>query len=329
MTDEKTINGMKQKELLELVRSTIIDINSIHTAVDKIKLSETKAIASEGLINSDDGILHKIQASWEEISGKLKVIQNAYDEIIGDPEDKNWTAVKQLLDELVVNFKADEERIKNFRMKIFWSEVKNPDWTVTPKNKWLEKELDEFLTSWKTKYDQLINDIETKLLPWATSVELAKIFTTKVGEFKSSTNKWTWILITILISITVYFGIDLIFNPGTEILEYKSLWIHMLYRAPFLAFAIWLIKTISDSRAESKKLEESYKHKEIMAISYMWYKKAIIELDAEDSTLMEKHMDNLLSAINQDSSKFLNSTWANHPFLAAIMALFWKNQSEK
>ncbi len=329
MTDEKTINGMKQKELLELIKNTITDINNIHTAIDKIKLSETKVTNSENLINSDDGILYKIKASWEEISEKLKVIQNAYDEIIGNPEDENWTAVKQLLDELVEKFKADEERIKNFQMKVFWSITKNSDGTTTPKNKWLEAELDEFIENWKNKYDQLIDDIEQKLLPWATSVELAKIFTTKVGEFKGSTNTWTWILISVLLGITAYFGIDLILNPGNEILKYETLWIHMLYKAPFLAFAIWLIKTISDNRAESKKLEESYKHKEIMAISYMWYKKAIIELDTEDWALMEKHMDNLLTAISQDSSKFLNSTWTNHPLLAAIMALFWKDQSEK
>lgn len=77
--------------------------------------------------------------------------------------------------------------------------------------------------------------------------------------------------------------------------------------------AIWLLIFIWNRRAEAKKLEEWYKHKEVMARSFIWYKKSIEDLEweikDEDKELMKLHMKNLLDTINQDTSSFLNSKW--------------------
>jgi hypothetical protein len=101
-------------------------------------------------------------------------------------------------------------------------------------------------------------------------------------------------------------------------LEYKDVYLHLLLNLPFLIFAIWWLIFVLNRRAEAKKLEESYKHKEVMARAYVWYKESITELDNTDNQLLETHMSNLLEAMKVDSSDFLSSKWENHPFLDLI-----------
>jgi hypothetical protein len=70
---------------------------------------------------------------------------------------------------------------------------------------------------------------------------------------------------------------------------------------------VWLAMFIGNRRAENKKLEESYKHKEIMARTFVGYRESISEIDDKDNTLILKHMENLLDALKVNSSDFLNS----------------------
>jgi hypothetical protein len=113
------------------------------------------------------------------------------------------------------------------------------------------------------------------------------------------------IFFLIIISITNFFTWKI--NTLTEIFY------HILFNLPLFAFIIWLNIFIWNRRAEAKKLEESYKHKEVMARAYIWYKESISELTNNDNKLLEKHMENLLDAMSVDSSKFLSSKWENHP----------------
>lgn len=322
-TVDKNIDKMNKGDLITLIKETIENINAINASVWNISDATTKSMESELKINWEEWFLININNASNEIDEKLKSIREAYNEVIWEWED--WTSIKWILDQLIEQFEADKKRIKQFQIKVFWSQTKDEAWKVIVITKWLEKELDEFITNGNKRYESLMTDIETKLLPWATSVELAKAFTTKVDEYKSSTKTWTSWLIWILLVITIYFWIYYFLNPTTPS-EYKDVWIWLFYKAPFLLFAVWLIKTVSDRRAESKKLEESYKHKEVMSISYMWYKKAILELESEDTKLMEKHMDNLLNAINNNSSEFLQNSWENHPIISMILTLFWKKK---
>lgn len=322
-TENKTIDKMNKGELVVLIKETIENINTINSSVKNISNSELSSTESEIKINWEQWFLANINNASDEIDKKLKSIREAYDEVIWEWED--WTSIKWTLDYLIEQFEEDKKRIKQFQDKIFSLESEDETGKIVSTTKWLEKEFDDFIKNGTTRYESLMTDIEKRLLPWATSVELAKAFTTKVDEYKISTNWWTNLLIITLFAITVYFWVYYFVNP-TAPSEYKDVWIWLLYKAPFLLFVVWLIKTISDRRAESKKLEESYKHKEVMSISYMWYKKAILELDSEDTKLMEKHMDNLLNAINSNSSNFLQSSWENHPIISMILALFWKRK---
>ncbi len=63
-----------------------------------------------------------------------------------------------------------------------------------------------------------------------------------------------------------------------------------------------------------------------MARSFMWYRKSVEELNTNDNELLEKHMNNLLTAIGKDSSEFLINQSESHPLLDFAKDLFkkWK-----
>ena len=111
--------------------------------------------------------------------------------------------------------------------------------------------------------------------------------------------------------MVVYYGVVTFFTNETK--EIKDVYLHLLFRLPFLGYAIWLAIFFGNRRAESKKLEESYKHKEVMARSFVGYKRSIEGLDEEDKSLLKKHMDNLLGAMSEDSSYFLDPEGEKHP----------------
>ena len=75
---------------------------------------------------------------------------------------------------------------------------------------------------------------------------------------------------------------------------------------------------MGNRRAENKKLEEAYKHKEVMAKSFTGYKKSIEELSDDDKTLLIELMKDLLDAIKKDSSSFLSSKGESHPVVDAL-----------
>ena len=96
----------------------------------------------------------------------------------------------------------------------------------------------------------------------------------------------------------------------------------MAFRSPFLVFGVWLAIFFGNRRAESKKLEESYKHKEVMARSFVGYKQTLESLGDEDKILLKQHMANLLKAMDENSASFLNSEGDKHPVFEVLSFLF-------
>ena len=70
---------------------------------------------------------------------------------------------------------------------------------------------------------------------------------------------------------------------------------------------------LGNRRAENRKLEDAYTHKEVMARSFAGYKKSIEYLSEDDKTLLTKLMEDLLAAIKKDSSDFLSAKGEKHP----------------
>lgn len=300
---------MKKPQLLDLISSVIVDINSINTVVEKIKQQGDNTDTVNTEVNWEGGLLSTITAASKEIDEKLSSIQEAYIQIIWDKETQG---MKDNIEELVSELIDDKKKIDTFKVKIFGTEKTEEGWTETTINEWLSKELDDFFANWKIKYDKLISDIETRLSPSATSVQLAITFKTKVDEFKKSGKFWSWAFMIVLSFFIWYFAI-VVFEPTSS----KTLteeWVQFLHRVPLIWLVIWLGGFIGNRRAESKKLEESYKHKEVMASSYTGYRRTIEDLDDNDNTLLKKHMDNLLTSINEDSGKFLKTEGEQHPF---------------
>lgn len=87
---------------------------------------------------------------------------------------------------------------------------------------------------------------------------------------------------------------------------------------PLLIFGVWLAIFFGNRRAENKKLEELYKHKEVMARAFVGYKNTLEKLGDEDEILLKQHMGNLLKAMNENSATFLDSKGDKHPFFETI-----------
>jgi len=306
MPTEATINGMKRPELLDLMKSTIADINKINASITIAEDYKTRIKTSEQEINGEEGILAEIRSASEEVVEKLGKIQEAYVEIVGDEEDTETLSIKDELNALVVGFNENKKQIEQFRQKIFGFKTKN-EAGETIETKGLSKQIEEFFANGKKEYERLMDDINNRLSPGATSVELAKTFEEKVAEYKKSSILWARCFIIIVLLASVYYGFLVFFNTPAKTAE--EVWVQFLFRAPFLALVLWLAMFISNRRAESKKLEEAYKHKEVMARTYTGYRKAIEDLEDDDADkqLLKTHMGNLLKAINENSGEFLSS----------------------
>ena len=177
----------------------------------------------------------------------------------------------------------------------------------------LEKEFNKY----NSRYQILFDKIES-LLPGATSAGLAKVFETKVEEYQKETRVWEVISFFILSALVFY-----CIHSGQNYLKtITETILHLVNNLPFVVFSIWLIVFTGNRRAESKKLGESYKHKEVMARSFVGYKKQIEELgDDNDKNLLVLHTSNLLEAININSGGFLNKDGEKSPVQEIIKSI--------
>ena len=184
----------------------------------------------------------------------------------------------------------------------------------------LKNSLDEY----QKRYDDLYQEIETTLRSGATTVSLTKNFSDKVKEYKISRRIWERGLFCLFMVAVVglYFS-------GIHIPPYGKELVPYIFKTFSLAgILIWVAIFMGNRRAESRKLEESYKHKEVMARSFVGYKESIKELDDAEKSLLTKHMDNLLDAIKKDSSNFLSAKGEGHPLTGGDNRKTGETQSE-
>lgn len=314
MTNEITLNGMHKAELLQLLKDTIQSINEIYTAKENILRSENDSEDAKNKILGEEGCLEKTEDALKEAEAKLIKIREAYGEILED-EGEN-VSIKTELKNLLQRIEEEKKQITNFRQKTLGYSKKNSDGTEEVV-KGLSQEINDFYVKQQEKYNSLYNKIETELLAGATTANLAEIFTTKANEFHGEGKKWTTGLIIFFIVIIGYYA-TVTFK--TESLDLMKVLVELLYRLPLLMGVVWFAIFLGNRRAESKKLEESYKHKEVMAKAFMGYKKSIEEIEEnnEDKTLIKAHMENLLEVMKEDSGKFLKTGGENHPIFEAF-----------
>lgn len=166
------------------------------------------------------------------------------------------------------------------------------------------------------KNNDIRNQIEEELKAGTTSVNLSKSFADKVKEYHLGSKLWSACFIGFVISLVFYFGYVTL--QITDIKTTEDVWRHLAFRSPFIIFAVWLAIFFGNRRAESKKLEELYKHKEVMARSFVGYKQTLEKLNGESTDLLKQLMKSLLDAIGDNSAKFLNSEGDKHPLFGMI-----------
>lgn len=308
MATQQTINRMKKPELLNLLKETIENINKINSSIEVFNEKETSIKDAYSKISGDDGFFLKIESATNEAEEKIKTIREIYNEIYED--DDEGESIKTQLDELVKTFNEDKKKIDDFKKSI-WGYKKTNESGEQENIPGLFDNINSFHDKQKEKYDELYKQIEDELLSGATTVNLSKSFADKVREYRINSWLWSGLFIVLVASVVVYYG--LVTFSTKEIKSVQDVFLHLSFRAPFLALAVWLGVFFGNRRAESKKLEESYKHKEVMARSFIGYKRTLEEIDDKDEVLLKKHMENLLKAVGKDSSAFLDSKGEKYP----------------
>lgn len=312
---------MKKKEYQELIDKTAENAKAFNNSWDKLKGSAEEiekikldVVGNEGNI----GLLERIKSSVEDLEEKSENVRSAYDEICGD--DKETESIKTKLKNILSNFEEDKKKIGEFEARVFSKQSKNDTGEIEGVEG-LEQKLESLYKEQQSKYIELYKKIEQELHSGTTSANLSKTFADKVNEYFWSGIIWSLLFMSLL-GTSVWYGYLTISIESQHVQSLGDVWRILALRIPLIAFVIWFAIFLGNRRAESKKLEESYKHKEVIARSFVGYKKTLEELGDEDKTLLKQHMNNLLVAMSADSSGFLTSEGEKHPIMEAFVAFF-------
>ena len=325
----RTLNWMNAEDIKQVYKETIDNINTIEDSIEKINTNVKDVQSSRDKVLWDDDnfwLFGEISDAYNEVFWiekkdgndakiwKIEEIRNVYNEILIDDDDIEEKSLKTQINTLLDWIEEKKIIIDKFQKSIFWYEQddENNPWEKK-KIAWLFDNINSFHNSQKIKYNTFFKQIEKELKWWTTSIILAKNFSDNVKAYKITGILWQALFVIIVLLL-----IDR-FDDVLTTLLWDKFWMDLMSHIPSFVLSIWLLIFIWNRRAEAKKLEESYKHKEVMATSYFWYKATIEDMDTafdeNDKSLMKKHMDNLLDAIKEDSSLFLSTKWENHPFL--------------
>lgn len=298
----------KTKEELDSYRADLLVGTSESPAI-KEKISQTQ---------------EKITKSFEQAQQYVGQILSLHKSVFGDSATTQNTLKEKLegfledAEELLDETDDKKEKFDEFYDKVFG--VKDASGKIQGG---LESELEKYSGKYQLLFDQIEN-----LLPGATSAGLAGVFGDKVVEYKAAEQMWARSFLGLSAALTIYFAFFILNTPESSSLVQASL--ALLHKVPFLIFAVWFLVFIGNRRAENKKLEEAYKHKEVMARSYVGYKEHILEIeeDDDDKILLKAHMDNLLNAINENSSRFLSDD-EKHPIMDTFSKWLSNGASKK
>ena len=309
---------MKSGDIKALLLEAVEKIQQINSFEKELEEKKRAIAEADNKVNGESGFVANIKRKSEEID-------IAYNQICVD-DDKGDSIKKQAKD-LLSEFEGIKERFDKTEKDIFGYEKKDAQGSVQ-KIEGLFDKINSFHEKQKEKYTTLYKQIEEELKAGATSVNLSKSFADKVGEYHKSSRLWSVLFVILLTALIAYYAVATF--SSDEIKTADDVWRHLAFRLPFITFGVWLAIFFGNRRAESTKLGESYKHKEIMARSFVGYKKTLEELGDEDEALLKQHMGNLLEAMKKDSATFLNSEGDKHPFWEAISSFFKskKNASE-
>lgn len=309
-----TIKQMNKEQLLTLISQALDKISKIDEFVTNMDTTQKEVTSYHLELTKEGWLLSQLKTSIAVIKEQSEEIEEAYDKIVVDNDDGDsiLTDAENVLKKIWVI----EEKINTYNQKLFGTPAVWEKEAVIG----VSQKIDKFYLEQQKKYKDFFDRIEKELNSGTTSVALAQTFSQKVLDFdKAGKTRWNMFL-WLLISSIIYMWITLFKTPDN--LKLTDISLELLYRLPLYVLLVWLIVFVSNRRAEAKKLAESYKHKEVLARSFVWYRETIKELAPEDTELLKKHMEALLATISVDSSSFLSNEWDKHPAIDIVSNIF-------
>jgi hypothetical protein len=301
----KNIYGNEDNTGIEIELTNLV--NGFNEKDKEINQAHNKIFNTEEE-NEESGLLESIQNSQQEAEKKLDDIRDFYKETFKDTDSTK--SIQNKLNEFVNEFQEHNDNFKKLHNDIFgYTENNDDDEEITHSGELNQTR--KIFKKYQKKYNFLFEQIEG-LLSGATTTSLSKNFDDKVKEYSEERKKWEtriFVFLIILFIISTIFALIVVFKENINQ--------NIIYTIgmPIYTFSIWLMIFMGNRRAESRKLEESFKHKFVMAKSFVGYKKSILDMEDIDEELMKIHMNNLLNAISKDSSKFFETKGESHPIL--------------
>jgi hypothetical protein len=218
---------------------------------------------------------------------------------------------------LVATVTTNVTELGEFHTKIFG--VKDPN--TGKSNSGLEFELGERTAELVrlekeqvTKHKALSDQIES-LLPGATSAGLASAYGELEKKFAAPIKLYTQlfygalsiVLLAALVMSVEKFSLDPWLSVTfVKVGEWDFVMKALLYKAPFIAPAVWLAIFASTRRSQYERLQQEYAHKEAFARSYESYKKQLMELKGDTDDLQKNLIAKAIDAIAYNASVTLD-----------------------
>lgn len=289
-----TIRGMRLPDMRKLIEDTLDQINQIQQGHQKL-MQAVKILDERDLVA-------ELQAVQGQADKSLGEIRSFRDEIYEEGEDGE-DPIKDRIRGLVAALRAKEKEFAKAKLQALGGKFTDDDGNEKELAGYLA-DLRHKLNGYMKKYDDLYEKIQRELVSGVTTVSMSKAFNLKAAEYKKSRILWQSGMFSFF---AIGLGYSVYFYTKVHALSGQEMLLSSLQHIPIAGIFVSLMVFMGNRRAENKKLEEVYNHKEAMANSYVGYKKSIEELADADQELLKELMRNLLNAIKKDPSKFLKS----------------------
>lgn len=284
---EKKIMGFHEKILgkndgnrsIEMIVNKIVDdaqkkYEEICDYYNKTLIDEGKTLSTKSEINeAKKDILRdaeEVSKKLIDVSKKIDNLDKFYIETFGEISESNKS-----------DKKIDNNGLKNKLIEY-------------------EKEFDNFYDESKSKVKKLNEEIE-KNIQGSTTLGLALSFQELKKSFENPILLWNSVFIA---AISVIFYVSYKIQTSIEVSKVFYEKITLIF--PIVLPLIWLAMIAGKRRNESNRLKQEYAHKEVVAKTYMNYKKQIEELDEEGKDLMLKLLENTIASVAFNASTTLD-----------------------
>jgi len=307
-----------------------IEENNTEATVFFSEIEKTKNSIDEYEISlfgeaGDAGIQTEISNFQIDIEEKHDKINETYNEILigSETEDSTKKSILMVKESVIEEQKKIEEllqlasdevnNLSEFHTKIFGALNENEERTggLSQELGLRTKQLSDFETIQKTKYEALIEEIQT-LLPGATNAGLAV-------AYKEMKDSFIWPIrisggifyITLLLLIGVSsFSVFSITDDGmlifNQLKEWEAIFKSVAQKIPLYIPILWLTYYSTKRRSEYHRLQQEYAHKEALSKSYSSYKKQLEALDGTDLSMQKEFIMKAIDAITYNASKTLD-----------------------